>query len=128
MTRDEQTALERLTKLALEGKAASPDVTRERAREVVETRVRGCQHVTGQTPAALAVNEPERFRSWLRGNARALVREGLIASGELSSKSLAWLQRREEARRERRDFDEVNDEFDDMFDSGEQTEPEERYP
>ena len=100
-----------LTDLCLAGKAHSPDVSKDEARQIVEARVHACIRVTGQTPHALRASEPARYERWLAGNRRALVRAGLVATGELSREGLAKLWSREQARR-------TNDQFDDMFDPG----------
>lgn len=118
MSELERSLNEKITAAALAGRASSPEVSRERAREIIEARMQGCIRVTGMTPAALSREDPERYSRWLDGNRKALVRESLKVSGELNAKSLQWLWRREKARRAGRDVDAVNDDFDGMFDSG----------
>lgn len=110
--------LERLTQQALAGKLLSPDVSREKAREIVEGRVHGCVRTTGCTPAALSTDDRPRYERWLQGNRRALVRAGLEASGELGPDAMKRLWSREQGRRHGAIATDFEQEIDGMFDDG----------
>lgn len=84
--------------LALEGKLGEP------AQKVVSARVVRCTSVVGCTWTALKINDREKYRRFLRGSMRAVVRAGAIKRGEVTAADALALRRREDKRREARAY------------------------
>lgn len=92
----------------------------DRYRGTIERRVAACVSVAGCTLGALKTNDPERYRSFLRGCVRAIRRESAVADGTLSLGDLAELRRRFNVQRE---TDRYAEEFPDFDDYGDRVSP-----